>query len=266
MRETRMNATSSRSHCIVTLLVKRKVRLERAGGGGGGAREHMARLVLVDLAGNERDSAREGACVSPLKASSITSAQTLQYATLVKRIKTDAEDSAMLLEEGLNLFPIEFIPHASLVQRGAIARSSEGITVYLNELRVVVVKVFISHRWLSPSATPLLAHPDKVGEDNPKHRLVCECVNKIVSARWIRSSDMLEIVEWIDFACINQDSHNPAEQLNGSMGRIIGSCDVMITPVHDPMWQEWAHSGGGKRVVDAFEDYGAIPFHDYLKR
>jgi len=325
VRGTKMNATSSRSHCIVTLLVKREVMLERAGCGVGGGREHMARLVLVDLAGNERDSARQGAddqellqaegvdvnasltalssilrmrskgkpvggasrvsaltrllrepltsakiffvaCVSPLRSAAITSAQTLGYATLVKKIKTDAEDSAVLLEEGLHRFPIEFIPHDSLVKRGAIARSNEGMTVYLNELRAVVVKVFVSHRWLSPSPTPSKAHPDMSEEGNPKHKLVCECVNKIISAGWIRSSDMLEIVDWIDFACINQDSHNPAEQLNGSMGRIIGSCDVMITPVHDPMWKEWAGVGGGKKVIDAFSDYGAMPFQEYLKR
>ena len=60
VRSTKMNAASSRSHCIVTLLVKRKVRLERASNGGEGVREHLARLVLVDLAGNERDTARQG--------------------------------------------------------------------------------------------------------------------------------------------------------------------------------------------------------------
>ena len=182
-----MNATSSRSHCIVTLHIKREVRLEKAGGGGGGARGHLARLVLVDLAGNERDSARHGvddevllraegvdvngsltalssvlrmrsrgepvggasrvsaltrllrepltsakiffvACVSPLKKAAITSAQTLGYAMLVKKIKTNAEESAVLLEEGLDRFPIEFLPHTSLVRRGKISRSSEGST------------------------------------------------------------------------------------------------------------------------------------------
>ena len=139
--------------------------------------------------------------------------------------------------------------------------------MYLNELRAAVVKVFVSHRWLSPSSNPLEAHPDSIGKGNPKHRLICGCIDRIVKAGWIRSNDMLEIVDWIDFSCIDQDSHNPAEQLNGSMGRIIGSCDVMITPVHDPDWKVWAQAGDAvKLVIDAFSDYKAIPFQEYLER
>jgi hypothetical protein len=41
-------------------------------------------------------------------------------------------------------------------------------------------------------------------------------------------------------ACINQDHPNPAEQLNGTLGSIIGSCDMMVTPMHDPTWREWS--------------------------
>ena len=325
VRGTKMNATSSRSHCIVTLLVRREVRLERAGSSEGGVREYFARLVFVDLAGNERDSARDGvedgallqaegidvnkslttlssllrmrsegkvqvggvsrisaltrllrepltcskiffvACVSPLKSAAITSAQTLAYAALVKKIKTNAENSAVLFERG-HRFPIEFIPHTSLIDCGKIARSSEEKTVYLKELRAVVVKVFVSHRWLSPSDTPSTAHPDMIEQGHPKHLLVCRAVEKMIDQGWIRSSDMVDIVDWIDFACINQDSHNPAQQLNGSMGRIIGSCDVMITPVHDPDWEDWCTDDDGCQIEDVFKDYRATPFRDYLSR
>jgi hypothetical protein len=41
-------------------------------------------------------------------------------------------------------------------------------------------------------------------------------------------------------ACVNQDQPNPAEQLNGTLGQIIGCCDLMVTPIHDPDWKTWA--------------------------
>lgn len=59
VRGTNMNDTSSRSHCIITILVKRTVLWEGPGETEvGDLREHTARLIMVDLAGNERDSAR----------------------------------------------------------------------------------------------------------------------------------------------------------------------------------------------------------------
>jgi hypothetical protein len=70
-------------------------------------------------------------------------------------------------------------------------------------------------------------------------------------------------------ACINQDSANPAAQLNGSMGRIIGSCDMMVTPVIDKQWQNWsvdACSGEIKEIKDPFTDYKAPGFIEYLSR
>jgi hypothetical protein len=60
------------------------------------------------------------------------------------------------------------------------------------------------------------------------------------------------------------------------MGHIIGSCDLMVTPVHDPDWHTWSssHDGtsrGSNEVnleddQDAFEGYKAPAFKDYLKR
>jgi hypothetical protein len=74
-------------------------------------------------------------------------------------------------------------------------------------------------------------------------------------------------------ACINQDSANPAMELNGSLGQIIGLCDMMVTPVHDNNWQEWSmlrdHVNKPikiKEIKDAYEDYGAEPFAEYLAR
>jgi hypothetical protein len=66
-------------------------------------------------------------------------------------------------------------------------------------------------------------------------------------------------------ACIDQDSGNPAEQLNSSLGRIIGSCDLMVTPVHDPSWRSWS-SSGDHEIRDVFQEYRAPEFLKYLER
>jgi len=56
--KTAMNDQSSRSHCIITLSVKQSIKGRSLEGGEQVRREYMGQLVLVDLAGNERDSAR----------------------------------------------------------------------------------------------------------------------------------------------------------------------------------------------------------------
>jgi hypothetical protein len=45
---------------------------------------------------------------------------------------------------------------------------------------------------------------------------------------------------------------------------IIGSCDLMVTPVHDPQWKEWCSSC--IEINDAFSDYKAPGFTEYLGR
>jgi hypothetical protein len=81
-------------------------------------------------------------------------------------------------------------------------------------------------------------------------------------------------------ACIDQDSENPAEQLDGSLGRIIGSCDIMVTPVYDPDWRKWSSVGNASvynsaelqgandvhTIKDAFKEYLAPSFIEYLER
>jgi hypothetical protein len=54
---TLMNANSSRSHLIITLAVRKNVKNVKIGEDG--SRVYMSTLTLVDLAGNERDSARQ---------------------------------------------------------------------------------------------------------------------------------------------------------------------------------------------------------------
>jgi hypothetical protein len=243
---THMNDKSSRSHCILTLVVKRIANPRGASHDYIGqsqdvgaaeaparnnesqrnesqiGREHFSKLILVDLGGNERDSARTGkyneaalraegidinsalaalgacirlrtksvpkrmcapdperhahcantgaglyrasvltrllreplhtakiiflACCSPVASCTVTTGQTLSYAAMVKSIRTNAEDSAVLLVQGMNKVPVQFLPHDKLVGFGRLPRSSDGLTVYLHELRVSVVRVMVSHR------------------------------------------------------------------------------------------------------------------------
>jgi hypothetical protein len=70
---------------------------------------------------------------------------------------------------------------------------------------------------------------------------------------------------YIFAACINQKSDNPAEQLNGSMAQIIGSCDLVVTPVHDPHWRSWSGMEV-KEIEDALTEYLAEGFVEYLCR
>jgi hypothetical protein len=234
-----------------------------------GVSQHRSKLILVDLAGNERDSARQGkhdetslamqgihvntsllalgsclrerakfsslnksgniepkstgtglyrtssltrllkgyllhakiffiACCSPAVSCTAVTSQTLTYAAMVKLIKTNAEDSALLLEQGMDSFPIKFLPHQALVSHRRIPQSDQPVTVYLHELRVSVVRVMVSHRWLTPNKDdPKLAHPDN--KQNHKHELMCALFKRLASKEWIHSYHELSVVDWIDF-------------------------------------------------------------------
>ncbi len=136
------------------------------------------------------------ACCSPAASSVATTGQTLQYARMVKNITTSAEDSAVLLEQGMHCFPITFIPHASLLEIKQIPRSDQatnnGLIVFLHEvLRVSVVRVMISHRWLNER------HPDNA--ENAKHKLICALFERLLAKGWIRACDAMDVVDWIDY-------------------------------------------------------------------
>jgi hypothetical protein len=142
------------------------------------------------------------ACCSPVASSLIATRQTLTYAAMVKVIKTSAEDSALLLQHGMDIFPISFLPLDALLKRGQIPRSNEPLTVHLNELRVSVLRVMVSHRWLSPSADPRVAHPDTI--DHPKHSLLAVLFQRLGESGWIQSYDCLSVVSWIDFGVLRR--------------------------------------------------------------
>jgi hypothetical protein len=138
------------------------------------------------------------ACCSPAACCASATSQTLRYATMVKHIKTNAEDSAMLLEQCLDRFPISFLPHHSLVKHGKIPRSSENLTIYLHELRASVVRIMVSHRWLSSNSDRDLAHPDDK-KTHCKYDLLKTLFERLNKSGWIRNDAMLDLVNWIDF-------------------------------------------------------------------
>ncbi len=137
------------------------------------------------------------ACCSTVASSAAATGQTLAYAAMVKHIKTSAEDSAVLLEHGMDCFPIGFLPLTALIKHRQIPRSNERLTVYLHEIRVSVVRVMVSHRWLSPSADPRKAHPDS--GNHPKHELLSAFFQTLGNSGWIMNYDALSVVTWLDF-------------------------------------------------------------------
>jgi hypothetical protein len=88
-----------------------------------------------------------------------------------------------------------FLPLNALIKRGQIPRSSDkNLTmVYLNEMRASVIRVMVSHRWLSPSTDPSLAHPDD--NTHSKQKLLCICFERLGASGWIRNNPVV----WIDF-------------------------------------------------------------------
>jgi hypothetical protein len=130
------------------------------------------------------------ACCSPAASSVAATRHTLEYANTVKYITTSAEDSALLFELGVN---VEVLPHASLIQYGRIPRSDVCLTVPLNCLRESVVRVMVSHKWLLPEQKL----PDNL--QNEKHQLLCALFERLQEGGWIRSFNVLDVVEWVDF-------------------------------------------------------------------
>lgn len=149
-------------------------------------KEHLMRAKIFFLA-----------CCSPLGSSSTMTLETLRYADMVKLIKTNAEDDAVLLEQGIDKFPISLLPHRTLRKLGDIPRSDKKCTVFLHQLRVAVVRVMVSHRWLSPHEDPKKRHPDN--QSKSKHELLCALFDKLGELGWIRNFDKVGVVEWIDF-------------------------------------------------------------------
>ena len=107
---------------------------------------------------------------------------------------------------------------------------------------------FISHRWLSPGGAA--GHPDN--QENSKFELIVEAVDKIMDSNPMLGEGCQAAI-WIDFGCVDQDLENPADELN-ELHEIIAQCDVLLTPVHDPMHAEWELP---TTIMDWYKEYKA---------
>lgn len=61
------------------------------------------------------------------------------------------------------------------------------------------------------------------------------------------------------FSCINQDGA-PAIELEERMASLVGMCDLILTPIVDPMHEEWAlpltfHNGIDDYKAEAWQEY-----------
>ncbi len=130
------------------------------------------------------------ACCSPAAGSGAATRHTLTYARKVKHITTNAEDSALLFDQG---FPVEVLPHDKLIEHGKIPRSSDALTVPFHGIRESVVRVMVSHKWLMPTE----GYPDNW--QNAKHDLLCALFERMHAGGWIRNYNVVNVVDWIDF-------------------------------------------------------------------
>jgi len=178
-------------------------------------------------------------------------------------------------------FDIEVVPFEAFKELGRFPRSHERVTVPLSSLRVDghrPLVIFLSHRWLLPywpgsklSYPPLewygklgidpkrqgYGHPDD--EHHRKAALVIEAVDKLMGM----VPDRRRVCLWADYACIDQDAGDrAAELLNNNMLRIIGECDVVLTPVVDDMCDKWEMGD----LNDVLNAYGSDAWKVYWSR
>ena len=90
--------------------------------------------------------------------------------------------------------------------------------------------IFVSHMWLAGwhGATDWRGKPHPDNQENDKFRLCIEGVAKLFKNL---APSMKECYVWLDFGCIDQDSHACAELR--VLDKIVGYCDVILTPIVD---------------------------------
>eukprot|EP00873_Tetraselmis_striata_P037926 jgi/Tetstr1/458190/TSEL_044681.t1 len=136
-----------------------------------------------------------------------------------------AEGMFMPMEEldGMPQFP----------RRGASACSSRPYSSFDASKTLFI---FLSHRWLRPSRDPQQAHPDLPDSGSPKLELVKLACGKLKHSL----PPGFGVALWMDWMSLNQDG-NPAEELGDRMRSLIGSCDIILTPVYDPSHARWSY-------------------------
>ena len=143
---------------------------------------------------------------------------TLDYMSQARLITNDAEARALISLEAMakQKKGIKFVAVQAVAQKKQLMRSDDaersGAILIPMVIRVKVVKIFFSHRWLTPfyNGSPLKpatwfrgkeeAHPD--AEGHPKCDLLLHGIRKMVDLGWIPA--MSDLAIWYDFACVDQ--------------------------------------------------------------
>ena len=131
--------------------------------------------------------------------------------------------------------------------------------------------VFVSHMWARPIGGADSAHPDD--ENKSKHALIVAALEALRGG--VRGSVHaplplgVEVAVWIDWCCLDQDaplSQNKDEWTKNErrqIGKLIGSCDMILTPIFDPDPAGWEYPAVW---TSHLTQYRAEPWQEYWAR
>ena len=121
--------------------------------------------------------------------------------------------------------PMVVVSLAAFEAHGRVPRSSDGMATPFLALPSGAKVLFVSHRWLRPSADPAEAHPDDA--EGTKHRLLCRACREVAARSGWKEPD---VHVWMDYFSIHQD--DVAAKLAGiaSLRGYAAACDAMVVP------------------------------------
>jgi hypothetical protein len=106
-------------------------------------------------------------------------------------------------------------------------------------------------------------HPDTATHD--KMQLTIEACEKM---RKTHFHGVSKVYLWLDYGCIDQDASACLELK--MLDKIIASCDMVLTPIHDKGLGDWFDEILKKGVTNWFDQYGSPAWkegmHSYLNR
>jgi hypothetical protein len=131
--------------------------------------------------------------------------------------------------------------------------------------------VFVSHLWARPSGAADSAHPDD--ENKSKHTLIVAALEALRGG--VRGSAHaplplgVEVAVWIDWCCLDQDAPSSksrdewTKNERRQIGKLVGSCDIVLTPILDPEPQGWEYPAVW---TSHLSQYRAEPWQEYWAR
>ena len=171
-------------------------------------------------------------------------------------------------EEDETLPPIVFYDLDDLKMLGRFPRSPEN-KVLQNKLMDIDRNdagfIFLSHCWLrgysGAEGWDGRPHPDTATHD--KMQLTIEACEKMRKSHFHGVS---KVYLWLDYGCIDQDASACLELK--MLDKIIASCDMVLTPIHDKGLGDWYDKID--LITNWFDQYGSPAWkegiHSYLNR